>query len=171
MRDQRANQAENEVWLMLAFPGSDTGHYSLRAFAPSKNGKSWFRILPTRESAIACKRELVADGIKYVCKKVQRAQQKLTNLRNGVRKKNPPKARQWNESGKTPSGDSIFSTPVTSLRRQQIANFELYKRDMASRAAKPDPLPEPKNGPSFGRSPGLSKSGAPARHINDTQSE
>lgn len=163
--------APAEVWLMLAFPGNDTGRRSLRDFAPSKSGKSWHRILPTRESAIACKRELVADGIKYVCKKVPRAQQKLTNLRNGVQKKNPPKARQWDESGKTPSGGSIFSTPVTSLRRQQIADFELYIRNMASRAAKPDPLPEPKNGPSFGRSPGLSKSGAPARHINDILSE
>jgi hypothetical protein len=62
----------SQVWLMLAFPGDDVGQYALRAFAPSKNGKSWFRVLPTRGAAIACKRELVEAGIRFVCKKVDK---------------------------------------------------------------------------------------------------
>jgi hypothetical protein len=62
----------SQVWLMLAFPGDDVGQYALRAFAPSKNGKSWFRVLPTREAAIASKRELVEAGIRFVCKKVDK---------------------------------------------------------------------------------------------------
>lgn len=59
-----------EEWLMLAFPGSDTGRFSLRAFAPAKNGKSWYRRLGSRDSAIRCKRELVADGVPFKCVKI-----------------------------------------------------------------------------------------------------
>jgi hypothetical protein len=66
---------ESPIWLMLAFPGDDTGRYALRAFAPSKSGKCWYRRLKTREAAIACKRELVEAGIPYVCKKVDAASQ------------------------------------------------------------------------------------------------
>ena len=60
-----------DAWLMLAFPGDDTGKYALRAFAPAKNGKSWYRKLRTRDQAIAAKRELVAAGIPYKCVKVE----------------------------------------------------------------------------------------------------
>ena len=63
--------AIREEWLMLAFPGQDTGHYALRAFAPAKSGKCWFRKLRSREQAIACKRELVKAGIRYSCKKIE----------------------------------------------------------------------------------------------------
>lgn len=56
---------------MLAFPGEDTGKYALRAYAPSKDGKSWYRTFGTREAAIASKRELVDAGIGYLCKKVE----------------------------------------------------------------------------------------------------
>lgn len=58
-----------QEWLMLAFPGEDTGKYALRTFAPSKSGKCWYRRLPTREAALQCKRELVEAGIGFKCVK------------------------------------------------------------------------------------------------------
>jgi len=59
---------------MLAFPGDDAGKHALQAFVPAKSGKCWFRTLFTREQAIACKRELIAAGIRYTCRKVDRPQ-------------------------------------------------------------------------------------------------
>src|SRR5215467_7456915 len=53
----------DEKWLMLAFSPA-------RGFRPSKNGKSWWKLLATRDDAIAAKRMLVSMGIEYKCKKV-----------------------------------------------------------------------------------------------------
>lgn len=64
------SQAPPQIWLMLAFPGDDIGHFALRAFAPAKSGKCWYRQCRTREQAIACKRELLAAGIEFTCRKV-----------------------------------------------------------------------------------------------------
>jgi hypothetical protein len=61
-----------QQWLMLAFPGRPNNSAVLRSFAPSKNGKSWYRLFATRDQAIACKRELVAAGIRYKCTKVEK---------------------------------------------------------------------------------------------------
>jgi hypothetical protein len=65
-----ASEREGQVWLMLAFPGDETGQYALRAYAPSKSGKSWYRIFRTRDAAIGSKRELIEAGIGYKCTKV-----------------------------------------------------------------------------------------------------
>lgn len=62
--------ADGQIWLMLAFPrtGSEP---AMRAFAQAKSGKSYYRKLLTRDAALACKRELVEAGIRYLCKKVE----------------------------------------------------------------------------------------------------
>jgi hypothetical protein len=41
-----------------------------RGFAPTRNGRSWFKYFATRNQAIEAKRELIAAGIRYKCKKV-----------------------------------------------------------------------------------------------------
>lgn len=64
------SQAPPQIWLMLAFPGDDIGHFALRAFAPAKSGKCWYRQCRTREQALASKRELIAAGIEFKCHKV-----------------------------------------------------------------------------------------------------
>src|SRR5215472_8491164 len=65
--------AMTDAWLMLAFPDAGVGAPApdaLRSFALSKSKKSWWRLLATREEAIAIKRRLVSAGIRYACKKV-----------------------------------------------------------------------------------------------------
>lgn len=57
-----------QSWLMLAFPNGDQTPPA--AFRLAKSGKCWFRTLHTRDQAVACKRELLAAGIRYTCKKV-----------------------------------------------------------------------------------------------------
>lgn len=83
-RNASAMSEGRDIWLMLAFPGESTGHYALRAFAPSASGKSWYRKLATRDQAIACKRELVAAGIKYLCKKVPEKGRKFPQHRQSI---------------------------------------------------------------------------------------
>ena len=64
-----------QVWLMVAFPlGRQVQHRALRAFKASKHGRSWHRLLGTRDAAIGCKRELVAAGIAYRCSKIDKPQ-------------------------------------------------------------------------------------------------
>ena len=67
----QAEKIGGQLWLMLAFPG-DAGGGALQGFARSAAGTSWYRTLATRDQAIACKRGLVAAGIRYTCKKIAR---------------------------------------------------------------------------------------------------
>jgi len=50
-------------WLMLTFEPAP-------GFVPAKSGKSFYRLLPSREAAIAVKHELVELNLKFVCRKV-----------------------------------------------------------------------------------------------------
>lgn len=132
---------------MLAFP-IEPGVYALRAFEPSKSGKSWYRTCFTRAAAIACKRELVAAGIRYTCKKVDKPA-------GPQRRKKPFKPlREPRSRGLSP-------------RSQLISNqeFEQYRRQMAVPKPASQPLPEPRGAPGIDRRPGLSKS-APKEHRN-----
>ena len=62
--------ADNDVWLMLAFPKQDPSQLSsLNGFHTSKKGNSYYKIFLTRDEAIASKRKLVEDGVRYLCKK------------------------------------------------------------------------------------------------------
>jgi len=130
-----------DAWLMLAFAPAP-------GYLPAKSGKSWYRKLATRDQAIAAKRELVAAGISYKCVKVQDDGRALRKPRSLQRERKPYR-------------------PVESraLRAQRDAEFADHRTSMTARMPPPDALPEPRNGPVFGRSPGLSKSGAPARHV------
>lgn len=77
---------------MLAFKPAD-------GFRPSKSGKSWYRLLPTRDAAIACKDYLVKAGIRYACKKVLKARSRAFggNPRNSGK---PISARQQTQGGR-----------------------------------------------------------------------
>jgi hypothetical protein len=139
----------DEAWLMLAFPGGDVGKYALRAFAPSKNGKSWFRILPTREAAIVCKRELVDAGLRYACKKIDKPPPRP---RSGPHA-NLKSAQLYQEQ------QARRNAATPGIAAENVRQFADYKRDMQVEKHPETPLPEPIDGPVFGRSPGLSKSG------------
>lgn len=127
-----------QIWLMIAFAPAP-------GFRPAENGKSWCRTFRTRNAAIASKRVLVAAGIRYLCKKVPA---KPDGKPRGKRPFKP-----WRQPACTES---------EGLRAARDRQFAEYRREMAQPLELTQPLPEPKDGPTFGRSPGLSK-GAPAR--------
>ena len=72
MLSAAAMSDREQIWLMIAMPHGPEGVAWLerRAYARARSGKSWYRHLWSRESAIACKRDLVAAGIRYKCLKI-----------------------------------------------------------------------------------------------------
>jgi hypothetical protein len=131
-----------EIWLMIAFapqPG-----YRL-----SESGKSWWATYSTRGAAVEAKRRLVAAGIGYVCKKTPA---------KGSRKKRSAKPGTWRfKPWRQPK------RPVESerLRSERDRRFAAYRQEMSRPLDELQELPVPYDGPSFGRSPGLSKAAPP----------
>lgn len=125
----------SEDWLLILPLGARPPTWA----ALHRSKKCWWRKVKNERRSLELKSALAALG--YHCKTVAASD------------------RQRPAKSLSPAHPSRIPQAAPHER----AAFEQFKQDMATPPILPQILPEPKNGPSFGRSPGLSKA-APKRH-------
>ena len=130
-----------KVWLMLVFR-------RMPGYRPAKSGRSWYRVLPSREAALKAGAQLRARGVSFKC---------VTRLDY----KPPPSGKVKHHGRFSPLRERAGPPESASLRASRESDFEEYKRSMARPLPAPSVLPEPIGAAPVGFvMPGLSK-GAP----------